>query len=318
LNQNCTVSVLNRNVQANADGTWVLPNVPANLGQVKARATCVQNGVTVSGESAFFTITPNTATNLPAIVLGSASPIPVSLTVGPTSTFLTTAGQSAQLAVTANYPDGSTQNVAASTTGTNYTISNPAIATISSEGLVTAVSSGSVVIQANNDGAAGILTVMVSIGGATNGGIPISWAIANGLDPNDPALAMEDPDRDGLTNLQEYQMGTNPNNPDTDGDGLSDSDEVNKYHTNPLLADTTVTGRVIDGSNNPVSGIANGSKRFGPRVKSLRPNVTASLYFKSASCGRLSLFLRALRAYRVHRSILLRPFLSFGDQDSGY
>ena len=39
LNQNCTVSVLNRNVPVNADGTWVLPNVPANFGTVKARAT---------------------------------------------------------------------------------------------------------------------------------------------------------------------------------------------------------------------------------------------------------------------------------------
>jgi len=34
LNQNCVVSVLNRNVQVNADGTWVLPNIPANFGSV--------------------------------------------------------------------------------------------------------------------------------------------------------------------------------------------------------------------------------------------------------------------------------------------
>lgn len=51
-------------------------------------------------------------------------------------------------------------------------------------------------------------------------------------------MPSEDPDRDGLTNLQEYQLDTNPNNPDSDGDGLTDGDEVNKYHTNPLLADT--------------------------------------------------------------------------------
>ena len=49
LNQNCTVSVLNRNVQVNPDGSWVLPNIPANVGQVKARATCVQNGMTGIG-----------------------------------------------------------------------------------------------------------------------------------------------------------------------------------------------------------------------------------------------------------------------------
>jgi hypothetical protein len=32
LNENCVVSVLNRNVQAKADGTGVLPNLPANAG----------------------------------------------------------------------------------------------------------------------------------------------------------------------------------------------------------------------------------------------------------------------------------------------
>src|SRR5690242_5507097 len=59
LNQYCTVSVLNRTVRVNPDGTWVLPNVPANTGRVKARATCVQNGVTRFGESEFFTVPRN-------------------------------------------------------------------------------------------------------------------------------------------------------------------------------------------------------------------------------------------------------------------
>ncbi|MGD0014198.1 MAG: hypothetical protein ABSD56_07220 [Bryobacteraceae bacterium] len=37
LNQNCTVSILNRNMQVGEDGSWVLPNVPANFGPVRAR-----------------------------------------------------------------------------------------------------------------------------------------------------------------------------------------------------------------------------------------------------------------------------------------
>lgn len=37
LNENCVVSVLNRNVQVNPDGSWVLPNIPANFGPVRTR-----------------------------------------------------------------------------------------------------------------------------------------------------------------------------------------------------------------------------------------------------------------------------------------
>lgn len=33
LNENCMVSVLNRTVRANPDGSWVLSNVPANFGR---------------------------------------------------------------------------------------------------------------------------------------------------------------------------------------------------------------------------------------------------------------------------------------------
>lgn len=41
-----------------------------------------------------------------------------------------------------------------------------------------------------------------------------------------------DPDKDGLTNSLEHFYGTDPNNPDTDGDGVKDGDEV-KAGCNP-------------------------------------------------------------------------------------
>ncbi len=48
----------------------------------------------------------------------------------------------------------------------------------------------------------------------------------------------EDSDGDGLTNLEEITTGTDPNNVDTDNDGLSDGDEVKNRGTDPLKPDT--------------------------------------------------------------------------------
>ena len=47
-----------------------------------------------------------------------------------------------------------------------------------------------------------------------------------------------DYDDDGVTNSREREIGTDENNPDTDGDGLTDGQEVFTYFTNPLLPDT--------------------------------------------------------------------------------
>ena len=43
-----------------------------------------------------------------------------------------------------------------------------------------------------------------------------------------------DPDNDGLGNVAEISKQTDPNNPDSDGDGLSDGDEVNIFSSDPL------------------------------------------------------------------------------------
>src|SRR5262249_40094549 len=57
-------------------------------------------------------------------------------------------------------------------------------------------------------------------------GIPDDVEIALGLDPRNPVDAQEEFDRDNLTNLREYQLGTGMKNPDRDNDGLLDGDEV--------------------------------------------------------------------------------------------
>jgi len=52
----------------------------------------------------------------------------------------------------------------------------------------------------------------------------------------------DDDDNDGLTNAEERRYGTDPRNPDTDGDGLKDGEEVKRYRTNPLRTDTDGDG----------------------------------------------------------------------------
>ena len=51
----------------------------------------------------------------------------------------------------------------------------------------------------------------------------------------------DDNDSDGLSNNDEYKMGTNPLKQDTDGDGLTDSDEAG-MNTNPKSVDTDNDG----------------------------------------------------------------------------
>lgn len=51
-----------------------------------------------------------------------------------------------------------------------------------------------------------------------------------------------DSDEEGLFDLLEKELGTDPLNPDTDGDGLTDYEEVYKLGTDPLKADSDENG----------------------------------------------------------------------------
>lgn len=63
-------------------------------------------------------------------------------------------------------------------------------------------------------------------------GLLDGWELAHGMDPavdnsGDSRLAPDaDPDHDGLTNRRECELGTDPFQPDSDGDGLDDGWEV--------------------------------------------------------------------------------------------
>lgn len=66
-----------------------------------------------------------------------------------------------------------------------------------------------------------------------NIGLGISY-VATGCDT--------DEDNDGLTECEENKLGSDPNNPDTDGDGLMDGQEVNNIKSSFMKADTDGDG----------------------------------------------------------------------------
>lgn len=276
LDDSCVVSTLNRTALVQPDGSWVLPNVPAGAGQVRIRATCVGDGLTRSGQSDFFLVPESGVIRIPEISFVSLTPIPVELDLSAPSTLLTSIGQEIQLTAVARYGDGATADLTAAATGTGYTSSNPAIATVSPEGLVTARVSGTVLISALNEGALGVLRLQVVLSGDSDGdGLPDDFELANGLDPNNPFDILDDPDQDGLSTGDEFTAGLDPFNPDTDGDRLLDGEE-GTFGTNPLLSDTD-GDRVSDGLE-----ILAGSDPLDPSSINLGP-ILESLAVQPAS-----------------------------------
>ena len=247
LDETCSISILNRTAQVQADGGWVIANVPTNVGLVRARATCVANGITRSGQSDYFTVPLNGIIQVADVRFDQVLPIVATLNVTAPMTSLGSVGATVQLTATAVYADNRSADITGAARGTNFFSSNNRVVTVDANGLATAVGSGAALVSAMNEGALGMLLLsVVTTGDADGDGLPDDYELEYQLDPNNPADAQLDPDQDGLTNKQEFQAGTHPRQADTDGDTLNDGEETvlgtDGYLTNPLLADTDGDG----------------------------------------------------------------------------
>ena len=251
LNENCTVSILNRTVRVNPDGSFVVNNLPSSGMIVQVRAVCELDGLLLGGFSEPFELTPGALTEIGDIPLGPIPPTVESLTVFPDSSTLFEVGETTQINVTATLSDGNFEERTSMDFGTTFTSSNPFIVTVDTEGVVAATGDGTAIISVVNEGVFASTRVMVFAGEDDDGdGIPNDYEEANGLDPDDFTDAGQDPDNDGLTNLDEFNLGTDPNISDTDGDGLDDGAEGG---ADPLLPDSDLDG-LLDGQEVNVFG----------------------------------------------------------------
>jgi hypothetical protein len=90
-------------------------------------------------------------------------------------------------------------------------------------------------------------------------GMPDGWEYFYGLDPRNAGDKYQDPDGDGLVNLGEFNLGSNPRLADTDADGLQDGQEA-LFGTDPQDVDTDNDG-LLDGReawDKDLDGIADG------------------------------------------------------------
>ncbi|NRR32084.1 carboxypeptidase regulatory-like domain-containing protein [Oxalobacteraceae bacterium] len=159
----CVASALNRNATLQQGGYYMIPGVPSQLGNYRIRAVCNdgtlgQTGIVQPAGGNAFVAGP--------ILWGSTTPIPRALQIdGPGNISY---GQSVQLKVIAKGTDGSTFDATGSASGTNYTISNPQIASISADGLLTinpapagADYGRQLVVSVTNEGTAGSRLIQI-------------------------------------------------------------------------------------------------------------------------------------------------------------
>ena len=149
------------------------------------------------------------------------------------------------------------------------------------------------VLVSNNFGAVLSRSAALSLSEAPDAdkdGIPDHWELRYGLKPNDPSDAMQLIPGDQLTYLQKYRSGLNPLVLDTDGDGLTDYDELFIHGTNALVADTDGDGMPdaweVPNSLNPrvndatedldLDGLTN-LQEYQNRTQGYRPDRAASL-----------------------------------------
>ena len=254
LDETCRVKVANRTTLAQPDGTFVIRNISIFQTRVtgalpqlnRVRATCLRDGQMIRGQSEYFDLLPGQDTFVADVFPSEISPIPRRITLSVDNPTIAN-GETRQLTVTAHFGDGSTADVSSRAAGTTFLVTRPNYLTVSEDGLVTGVSVRPkprwITVTALHEG--NLATIRMRSFGPPDDfdsdGMPNDWEDRFGLNKfADDGGA--DLDGDGLTNFEEYVVGTLPNRTDTDLDTLVDGldNEPLRYDdTPPLVAFTS-------------------------------------------------------------------------------
>ena len=142
LDENCVVSVLNRTVSAGMDGEFSLPNVPSTMGLIRARATCIREGKTLSGQTDYFAVVVNQTVDVGAFYLeGRGDPTAIRLNGLSNPINIFDINESVQVNADIVYANGSSEP-ANSANGTNYLTSSQSVFTVTNDGEITSSGPG--------------------------------------------------------------------------------------------------------------------------------------------------------------------------------
>lgn len=165
LDESCIVTILNRNTQVNEDGSFGLANIPIPFGQFRARVVCEDENGVRRAQSAFVLGVPNGDTELGVISESTDAPIPTDL-IMLNFPDITPENDTTQVFTFGRISDTELINVTPGSSGTFYLTSNPAIATVTQNGIVTGVTSGTALITATHEGVIGTLRIPIDLWGA--------------------------------------------------------------------------------------------------------------------------------------------------------
>jgi len=248
LDEAVTVTIANQTAQVRPDGSFNIRNisvfVPGRLRNVqrnvqqlpllhRVRATARRDGRLIRGQSGYIELKPGQTVLVDDLFEATVQQTPISVRASINRTVVNF-GDTAQITVTAFYPDRSRRDVTARSEGTTYLSTNPGIATVDENGVVTGVNRGryrsrATIFVINEGNYAAVSILSTPSNDSDQDGLPNDYEELFGLNRfrND---ADEDLDNDGLTNIEEFRRGTIPNNPDTDADGIPDGQDGDPLH----------------------------------------------------------------------------------------